>query len=308
MKNETIPVIDIRQLKSQATLATLDRACRDWGFFQVTNHGIEEDTIAKLNDAMHAFFIQPSVLKREISRTRDNPWGFFDRELTKNTRDWKEVYDFGRSEEDIIRPQWPKDIPNFRYAVQNYFRACELLSYRLLAAISSNLGMSPGFLSRGFGPSHSSFLRLNYYPVCPNPGNGHLGVNHHTDAGALTLLLQDNQPGLEVFRNNEWHLVEPRRDALVINLGDIAQVWSNDQYCASLHRVVANAKNARYSVPFFFNPEYRTNYAPVPTTISDDQPARYREINWGEFRARRHAGDYADYGEEVQINHYKNSA
>ena len=125
---------------------------------------------------------------------------------------------------------------------------------------------------------------------------------------ALTLLLQNNQPGLEVFRNNQWRLVEPRRDALVINLGDIVQVWSNDCYCASLHRTVTSAAKARFSVPYFFNPEYRTNYAPAPTMVVDGEPPRYREINWGEFRALRADGDYADYGEEVQIAQYKISA
>jgi isopenicillin N synthase-like dioxygenase len=308
MKQESIPVIDIQRLKSRSTLETLDQACRDWGFFQITNHGIPEKTIANLSAAKRAFFAQPIEQKRLVSRTLENPWGFCDHELTRRTRDYKEVYDFGRSVGETIRPQWPTAVPNFRFAVQNYFNECSHLSYRLLAAISSNLGMSPGFLSRGFGPSHSSFLRLNYYPKRADGNDNHFGVNRHTDAGALTILLQDDQPGLEVFRNNRWHLVEPRRDALVVNLGDIAQVWSNDYYCASLHRVVTNPRKPRFSVPFFFNPEYRTNYAPVPATISQLRPARYREINWGEFRSRRHSGDFADYGEEVQIDHYRISA
>jgi hypothetical protein len=42
----------------------------------------------------------------------------------------------------------------------------------------------------------------------------------------------------------------------------------------------------------------------LPTTVGADVPARYRAINWGEFRALRAAGDYADQGEEVQIDHY----
>jgi isopenicillin N synthase-like dioxygenase len=317
VKTETVPTVDIRQLESSQTLAELDYACRDWGFFQITNHGISETMIARLSELMHEFFAQPAAKKREISRSRANPWGFFDRELTKNTPDWKEVYDYGPADGEIIQPQWPHDIPGFRNAVDDYFTACEALSYKLLAALSTNLGMPPDFLARGFEPEHSSFLRLNYYPVCPNPDspeglenpdNGHLGVNQHTDAGALTLLLQDDQPGLEIFNHGRWHLVEPRRDALVINIGDIVQVWSNDTYRAALHRAVTNTERARYSIPFFFNPDYRTNYAPVPTMISDDHPAQYKEINWGEFRDQRHAGDYANYGEEVQISHYKTSA
>jgi len=317
MNNTTVPVIDIRQLEHPATLAALDSACRNWGFFQVVNHGIPEDVIAALNAAMRDFFARPLEVKRRISRTAANSWGFFDRELTKNITDWKQVFDVGRSDGHGQYQQWPSDMPEFRNAVTAYYRHNERLAYRLLSAVSANLGMSPGFLSRGFGPANTSFLRLNYYPVCPapaapagleNPTAGHIGVNRHTDAGALTLLLQDNEPGLEVFRNNAWHLVEPRKDALVINIGDIVQVWSNDRYCAALHRGLANTERARYSVPFFFCPDHQTNYAPVPAMLADGEPPRYRTINWGEFRALRAAGDYADLGEEVQITHYRKQA
>ena len=44
------------------------------------------------------------------------------------------------------------------------------------------------------------------------------------------MLLQDGQPGLEVFRDGRWWPVEPIAGALVINIGDIVQVWSNDRY------------------------------------------------------------------------------
>ncbi len=317
MKSNSVPVIDICELRNPATLALLDAACRDWGFFQVINHGIPEDVISAAFVASHAFFSQSIEVKRQILRTRDNPWGYFDRELTKNVRDWKQIYDFGPADGDGARPQWPPGMPEFRRDIQAYYRHSERLAFRLLAAISTNLGMSPGYLSRGFGPGHTSFLRLNYYPVCPAPANPHgldrpqngqLGVGPHTDSGVLTLLLQDDQPGLQVFQDNAWHLVEPRRDAIVVNIGDIVQVWSNDCYFAALHRVLANVAKPRFSIPFFLNPEYRTDYAPLPSMISEARPARYRAINWAEFRKLRASGDFADYGEEVQIVQYRISA
>lgn len=314
MYAEEIPVIDIERLDARGTLEALDRACREWGFFQVVSHGIPRTITDALERQMHAFFHQPLVAKRAISRTAANPWGFFDRELTKNTRDWKEIYDYGPPSGDTIVPQWPRALPCFEPAVRAFHGACERLAFRLLEAISTNLGMPAAHLSAGFLPEHTSFLRLNFYPVCAEPAHpdgvctpksGHLGVNHHTDAGALTLLLQDAQPGLEVYRDGAWHLVVPRRDALVVNIGDIVQVWSNDRYAAALHRVLANAGAERFSAPFFFNPSYATDYAPLPSTVDAAHPARYRPINWGEFRARRAAGDYADCGEEVQISHYR---
>ena len=93
----------------------------------------------------------------------------------------------------------------------------------------------------------------------------------------------------------------------MINLGDIVQVWSNDRYLAALHRVLANSDTPRYSAPFFFNPAYAANYAPLESVCQNQAP-RYRAINWGEFRGLRAAGDYADYGEEVQISHYRTEA
>jgi isopenicillin N synthase-like dioxygenase len=314
MKPDSIPVIDIGQLHDAETLEALDTACREWGFFQVVNHGIEQDAIDAILSQARDFFRQPTSVKRSVSRTADNSWGFYDRELTKNTRDWKEIFDYGPERGETRRPQWPEAMPEFRNEVVHYYAACEALAFRLLIAIAGNLGVPSNRLLAGFLPEHSSFLRLNYYPVCPEPERppgigtptrGHLALNHHTDSGALTLLLQDDQPGLEVHRDGEWHLVEPRRDALVINVGDIVQVWSNDRYRAALHRVVASSSAERFSVPFFFCPAYSADYAPLPTTIDRGTPSHYRPINWGEFYGRRAAGDYADVGEEVQISHYR---
>jgi isopenicillin N synthase-like dioxygenase len=128
-------------------------------------------------------------------------------------------------------------------------------------------------------------------------------VNHHTDAGAVTVLFQD-QPGLEVFHEERWKLVEPRADALVINIGDIVQVWSNDLYRAALHRALVRPDLERFTAAFFLNPPYSVDYAPLPSVIDAGHPARYRAINWGEFRSRRTAGDYASQGEYAHISQY----
>ena len=98
--------------------------------------------------------------------------------------------------------------------------------------------------------------------------------------------------------------IAPRPDAVVVNIGDIVQVWSNERYLAPLHRGLASAAAERYSVPFFLNPAYSAVYAPLPSTIDARNPPRYRPINWREFRAKRAAGDYADYGEYAQLSQY----
>jgi isopenicillin N synthase-like dioxygenase len=267
---------------------------------------------------MHAFFALPAERKRAIERTATNPWGFFDRELTKNVRDWKEIFDVGPDVPvpglDEARAQWPADVPGFRDAVQALAHASAIVGQRLVQALCVNLGMPPAHLDGCFGAAQTSFLRLNHYPTCADPApadspttpaHGQLGIHHHTDSGAVTVLLQDAQPGLQVLHEGRWHTVQPRPGALVINIGDVVQVWSNDRYRAPLHRVLASATAPRFSAPFFLNPSYETVYAPLPGACDAANPPRYRPISWAEFRAARAAGDYADVGEEVQIAHWR---
>jgi isopenicillin N synthase-like dioxygenase len=306
---EQVPVIDIAELDDPESLRRIDRACRDWGFFQVTGHGIEPALLRNIFEVSRNFFAQPEQAKQRTRRDADNPWGYYDKELTKNRRDWKEIYDFGPADGDKLKPRWPDGYLRLRFepVVRAYYASCRSLGLRLLSAMAQNLRVAPEHLVSGFGDAHTSFLRLNYYPrYTPGAGGDHpFGVGEHTDSGALTLLLQDEQPGLEVFREGRWYPIEPTPNALVVNIGDMIQVWSNDRYRAALHRVITNPNKDRYSVPFFLSPSYDTTYEPLPTTVAADRPARYRPIRWREFRSLRAAGDYADVGEEIQIAHYR---
>jgi isopenicillin N synthase-like dioxygenase len=313
MSTPSLPVIDIADLHAGETRRAIDAACREWGFFQIVGHGLGDGVAAALRREMRAFFALPIEAKHAIVRTAENPWGFYDRELTKHVRDWKQVFDYGPADGGVLAPQWPSGLPTFEPAVKRFYAECDALALRLVDVIALNLGAPLGSLDASFRPDHTSFVRLNYYPQCPTPARptdlamattGYLGVNHHTDAGALTLLLQDQQPGLEVYHDGEWCLVEPLDHALVVNIGDIVQVWSNDRYRAALHRGLAAADAERFSAPFFFNPAYSAEYAPLPSTIDAASPARYRPIHWGEFRSRRAAGDYADHGQYAQIGDY----
>jgi isopenicillin N synthase-like dioxygenase len=312
MSVEAIPVIDIADPDSAETVRAIGDACNHWGFFQAVGHGVDVHLIANIQRQMRAFFAQPLAFKQAIVRTAENPWGFYDRELTRHTPDWKQIYDVGPASGKAIVPQWPALLPEFKPAIEAFYEACNGVSMRILRAIALSLGTSASALDAYFAPEHTSFLRLNYYPKCPTPERpsdatvakvGHLGVNQHTDSGAVTVLFQD-QPGLEVFHGQTWKLIEPRRDALVINIGDIVQVWSNDLYPAALHRALVRPDVERFTAAFFLNPPYSAEYAPLPSVIDAGHPARYRAINWGEFRSRRTAGDYANQGEYAQISQY----
>lgn len=303
-----VPTLNLAAL--DADPAPMVEACRDWGFFKLTGHGINPARYERLMAAMKQFFDAPTAIKQSVERTAENPWGFFDRELTKNKRDWKEIFDFGIDQDPAAGTsvsQWPEGMDGFRPAMTDWFSASYKLSVTLLERLLPTLGAPADALRPEFAPIHSSFLRLNYYPVCDNPADphadepatGHLGISHHTDAGALTVLVQDDVPGLQVKRDNTWYTVEPEPGAFIINVGDLIQVWSNNRYRAPVHRVLASSGRARYSAPFFLNPRFDCSVTPLTS-----EPARYRPLHWGTYRAGRAAGDFADVGKEVQVGDY----
>ncbi|KAJ0410800.1 hypothetical protein ATCC90586_010123 [Pythium insidiosum] len=307
-------------------------AAEEWGFFYISNHGVTVDDVTRFKDNMRAFFRLPKELKKTISRHATNSRGYFDNELTKNKVDWKEGLDFGGQQEDgppassgIRRMgddenQWLDEmaLPGFRAEMREYFDRMEHISQRLITAFALALGKPASYLDEFFTSTdsagaikraNSSFLRLNYYPVAPDPDKS-MGVHHHTDAGAVTVLLQDDDvASLQVLHRptQEWHLIPPRPGTFVINIGDMLQVWSNDRFVAPLHRVLANGRSERFSAPFFYNPSYDAVIEPVPTEAADGstKAAKYQPFSWFDFRLRRFQGDYADHGEEVQIAHFR---
>ena len=329
MTSLALPVIDLggaTNPPSAQVVSQVTAAAERFGFFQIVNHGISPSQIDELWQSTRAFFTLPTHEKRLIERTKQNSRGYYDRELTKNARDLKEVLDIAHvpfpdlADDDPRnfhrvdgRNQWPS-FPGFRTTVINYLGACNDLALWLLQAFCEGLGEHADHLRGEFGDDHTSFLRMNHYPLndllteteaAQVTALGDMALHHHTDAGALTLLLQDDVGGLQVAHGDSWIDVEPIDGAMVVNTGDMMQVWSNDRYQAALHRVAARTNAERYSLPYFFNPSYSTSYEPLPGSISAGDHAHYRAIRWGDFRQARADGDFADYGAEVQISDFR---
>lgn len=300
-----VPVIDFESAPDDLQ-DRLGQACETWGIFHLINHGIPEELTECTKQVSAAFFAQVREAKQSLSRTLENPWGYYDRELTKNLRDRKEIFDFGSGFE-VPWPEYPSD---FQSTLEAYSLACHQLGLQLVEAMGASLGLESSELQSAFTPVHSSFTRLNYYPVhdalenTDSPPAGPLGISRHTDAGGLTILLQDRVAGLQVYQD-QWQNIEPHPGALTVNVGDMLQVWSNDRFRAPLHRVSASEDQDRYSIAYFLNPAPLSVVEPLATSIIEGDQPHFRAVHWGEFRDLRAQGDYGDFGEEVQISHYR---
>ncbi|KAL4085702.1 hypothetical protein PRIC1_015038 [Phytophthora ramorum] len=311
----------LREAKSAALgqlVEEIRAAASEWGFFYVANHGLPQQEIDEFQESMRSFFRLPVETKRSILRTSNNNRGYVVDELTKNKTDWKECFDFAGAHEDgpptdkIERlgedqNQWLDEaaLPGFRHEMQAYYKKVELIARRLLKVFAVALGEEPAFFDKFYEGNHSSLLRLNHYPVAPEPEKT-MGVYHHTDFGALTVLLQDDDvASLQVLHRESqtWVNVPPRKGTYTINIGDMVQVWSNDKFVAPLHRVVASDKAGRFSAPFFYNPSNHVTVEPI--VVKEGEVANYRPFNWRQFQLARYKGNYADVGKENQIGDFK---
>jgi isopenicillin N synthase-like dioxygenase len=128
----------------------------------------------------------------------------------------------------------------------------------VLSFIERSLDLSENFFRDKF-ENPMSLLRCNYYPPRRSSlSNKDYGIAPHTDYGCLTILLTDNNPGLEIKNpSNEWELVTPKEGEVIVNFGDMLEFWSMKKIKATPHRVYGNNKE-RFSIPFFFNPQYDT--------------------------------------------------
>lgn len=315
-----IPLLDLSISDTQLLVSQIGDACRNWGFFQVINHGVPLELREKLELASKSFFAQPKEEKLKVRRDEANPFGYYDTENTKNVRDWKEVFDFTVENPTILPAspdpddkelimlvnQWPENPKYMREAFEEYAQEVEKLCYKLMQLIALSLGLPANRFDNFFTKS-TSRIRLNHYPPCPVPDLA-LGVGRHKDGGALTVLYQDEVGGLEVKRktDGEWIRVKPTSNAYIINVGDIVQVWSNDKYESVEHRAMVNSEKERFSIPFFFNPEHSTMVEPLNDLTDDENPPKYRAYNWGKFNMNRRRSNFKKLAvENIQIYHFK---
>ena len=181
--DDEIPVIDLANPDTSLLIDELFQACSTWGFFQLINHGIPMELLTEFQHVMSDFFKLPYETKRVLKRNSNNARGYFDDELTKRKRDWKEALDVGVPgsrnwaipDLDIANAcldgynQFPSsdECPNFREVVVKYFDECSKLADRLanLMTLALNDGImnEEQFLER-MKTSHTSYLRMNYYP------------------------------------------------------------------------------------------------------------------------------------------------
>ncbi|KAG1354914.1 1-aminocyclopropane-1-carboxylate oxidase [Cocos nucifera] len=300
-----VPVIDLQAIddafRRKEIVKEVREASKTWGFFQVVNHGIPIGILEDMLEGGRKFHEQD---KEERAK-------FYSRELKKQV-----IYitnaDFYKSRaanwRDSLSCRFDdaldiNDIPSVCREVMLKYRERVLDVADVVGQLLSEaLGLSPSFLNN-INYNKVQRLLAHYYPPCPEPELT-FGIGKHTDPTFITILLQDNHGGLQVLHQNNWVDVPPMHGALVVNIGGLLQLVTNDMFKSAEHRVLASREGPRVSMGLFCYPGLREPklYGPIKELLSDENPPKYRELL---------VQDYIDYyiskeiTGECHLDHFK---
>jgi isopenicillin N synthase-like dioxygenase len=291
-----IPIIDLTGLRSdgaaerRAVAAALGTACREVGFFYVTNHGVADEALRDVFTASRRFFTLPGASKQELSIKRSpHNRGYVEMEgerLDEHAQpDLKEAFNIGLElppdDPGLLAAKpfhginlWP-ELDGWRHSVLAYYNACWSLGRLIHRGFALDLGVAEDFFEDKLDHPIATLRLLHYPPARATMAAGQDGAGEHTDYGNLTILATDGVAGLQVKRRGgAWIDAPAIPGAFVCNIGDCLMRWTNDVYVSTPHRVVMPAKD-RYSIAFFLDPNGDAAVEVLPSCLAPGQDAKY---------------------------------
>ncbi|KAK8664849.1 hypothetical protein V6N13_084622 [Hibiscus sabdariffa] len=291
-----LPLVDLSRLElddeagKERCKEEIARAANEWGFFQVINHGISRDILDKMREEQVEVFKKPFYNKCREDKFMNFSAGSYRWGTPTATSlrqlSWSEAFHIPMT--DIS--SFGSLNATFSSSVAQFATKVASLAQNLAEILAEKSGQNSTFFQENSLLS-SCYLRLNRYPPCPVPL---FGLMPHTDSDFLTVLHQDQIGGLQLVKDGKWIAVKPNPQALLINIGDIFQAWSNDCYKSVQHCVVTNPTKERFSAAYFLCPSYET------VIESCSKPSVYRRFSFKEYRQQVQE-DVQNYGYKVGL-------
>lgn len=291
-----VPVIDLGPLlgPSPTRMAELDvirqigNACENWGFFQVINHGIPAELIDEVLDTSRIFFEYPAEEKMKVrAQAREGnqseiPTGY---NVYQPCR-WDLYENLYYHAAPSACNAFPEGLPKMRMLIEELLIFLSKTVEFIESLVSQCLGFPANFLKELSGDRIEPF-KILCYPRATSQKE-EIGACEHQDSSCITVVGQDESGGYQVLKDGKWVGIKPTKGALVINIGDILQVWSNNRFRSAVHRVVNSKERRRCSFAYGSIPNPDMIVRPLPQfTTEVNCPAAYKAFTYRDYMLQR---------------------
>ncbi|KAI4337783.1 hypothetical protein L6164_016158 [Bauhinia variegata] len=282
--NLEVPIIDFSNPDDEKVMQQIVAASCQWGMYQIVNHGIPSEVIAKLQDVGKTFFELPQEEKELVAKIPGSMQGYGTTLEKETKKGWVDhLFHIVWPTNAINYRFWPKNPPSYREANEEYVKYLHKVEEKLFKSLSLGLGLEGNELREAAGGEKMEYLlKINYYPPCPRPDLA-VGVPAHTDMSTFTLLVPNEIQGLQAFRDGHWYDVKYIPNALVVHIGDQLEILSNGKYKAVNHRTTVNLEKTRMSWPVFLEPPKDHVVGPHPKVINEENPPKYKTKSFGDY-------------------------
>ncbi|KAI4374665.1 hypothetical protein MLD38_012632 [Melastoma candidum] len=296
-----IPLVDLSAPEAKSLII---KACEDFGFFKVVNHGVPSCLFSDLEAEASGFFSLHPSLKETAAPP--SPFGYGNKWIGRNG-------DIGRVEYLLLSADshfqnFPSTAGKFCSAMKEYVSAVRSMTCDILELMADGLKIQPkDMLSKLLMDEQSdSVFRINHYPPCPDKQSYDdeeeeeegqmIGFGEHTDPQIISVLRSNNTPGLQIsLKDGTWITVPPDQDSFFINVGDSLQVMTNGKFRSVRHRVVTNRRKSRLSMIYFGGPPLSEKIAPLPSLLmKGKESSLYKEFTWFEYKRSAYNSRLAD--------------
>lgn len=279
-----LPVIDMEKLLSDDhELQRLHLACKEWGFFQVVNHGVSSSSLEKVKSEIQAFFNLPLEEKKKYEQQKGSIEGFGQDVVFSEGQklNWNDLFYVVTLPLYLRKPYLLPNLPiSLRDILEELIKEFKSIAISLMCQMAKALKMDEKEV-RDLSSDGMQILRMNYYPPCPEPDKTY-GIIPHSDSDALTILLHVNETeGLQVRKDGVWVPVKPIPNGLVINIGDMMEILSNGVYRSIEHRAVVNSSKERLSLAAFYNFNLHSELGPAHSLIGPNNPPIFKRERVG---------------------------
>ena len=305
-QSKGVATIDTVDLTDQDAPGALDRALRKDGFVQLVGHGLPADVADGLWTGMENFFALPFETKAKYvvdDATANRGYRQRGSEALSYSlgeasppdlfESFNSGHDARAGEHRLIQATpWPTEAPAFTTATRGYLDAMAELAGRLDQIIGAIIGIADLAGRSTAGPDTMACIRYERLDdeAAPAPGQKRMGA--HSDYTTFTILRADPVPGLEILGADGWKPIVPDADALLLNVGDLLAMWTDDAWPSTVHRVPLHGDGTdpvlRRSVAYFHYPDLDVTDEPLPAFQRPD--SKYRSVTVADHLGARLVG------------------